>query len=285
MAANPYNLLRIAGRRNLRGNETTSSLVAVVLDSLDFLSGCKSTELRSNVEEKEYFAFVRERKLSRPIRRDLFDIQLTLRNVESFVDGRYESLPKESLSKLLYTMAISYCCATDIRKKDDKKTPATYFEILVGNIFARKFGLNPKNQIDVLNLDMKSSLPTDFIFEAGNERIAIHLPVKLSTRERVVQVWAHQRVLDGIYGVNRFRGILTVFGETKLGRKNLDVIEICLPDQWRLYQMFIARLHRIYYFDIPHRYEQLAGEFPHIQVKDFSEFFLESESILSPTQD
>ena len=37
-----------------------------------------------------------------------------------------------------------------------------------------------------------------------------------------------------------------VLAETKLGQKSHEVIEICLPDQWRVYQMFIAQLWRVY---------------------------------------
>jgi hypothetical protein len=129
---------------------------------------------------------------------------------------------------------------------------------------------------------MKATLPTDFLFDLGAQKCRIHLPVKLSTRERVVQVWAHQRVLDGVYGVGRFRGILVVGTETKAGTKNLKVTEICLPDQWAVYQMFISQLRRVYYLDVPGRYLRLPGVFPYIQVKTLSAFFTEKKKLISP---
>jgi hypothetical protein len=48
----------------------------------------------------------------------------------------------------------------------------------------------------------------------GDGKNRIHLPVKTSTRERVIQAWAHQRVLDGVYGVGRFKGVLVALAET-----------------------------------------------------------------------
>lgn len=124
-------------------------------------------------------------------------------------------------------------------------------------------------------------LPTDFIYDLGVNKPKLHVPVKTSTRERVIQVWAHQRVLDGVYGVGRFFGMLACITETKLDKKKLEVIEICLPDQWQLYQMFIAQLKRVYYLDIPEKYAYLSTVFPKINVKPFGEFFKEIDEIIS----
>src|SRR5262249_29597810 len=162
----------------------------------------------------------------------------------------------EEATRTLYTLAMSFCAANDVIKGGDKKTPATYFEILIGHIFAAHLGVNPKSSIEVLNKDMKGSLPTDFIFDLGAKKTKFHVPIKTSTRERVIQVWAHQRVLDGIYGVGRYKGILACLTETKLDSAKLEVVEICLPDQWRVYQMFIAQMTRVYYLDVPEKYAQ-----------------------------
>jgi hypothetical protein len=118
----------------------------------------------------------------------------------------------------------------------------------------------------------QATLPTDYIFNLGEGLNKIHLPVKTSTRERVIQAWAHQRVLDGVYGVNTIKGVLAILAETKLDRGVLDVIEICLPDQWRVYQRFISRMDRVYYLDVPTAYAALA---PHIIVRPLGEMFAE----------
>ena len=133
--------------------------------------------------------------------------------------------------------------------------------------------------MDVLNLGLRTTLPTDFIFDLGTEEPKFHVPVKTSTRERVVQVWSHQRVLDGVYGTGRFLGLLSCLAETKVDSRSLEVTEICLPDQWRLYQMFIAQMKRIYYLDIPEKYRELNTVFPKINVKEFGEFFHEIDTL------
>jgi hypothetical protein len=136
----------------------------------------------------------------------------------------------------------------------------------------------------VLNLDTQLALPTDYIFDMGVNKSKLHLPVKLSTRERVVQVWAHQRVLDGVYGLERFKGTLVCLTETNYQSRSNTVVEVCLPNQWMAYQMFIARLFRIYYLDPPLRYLRLREIYPFIQVRHFADFFDEYEKIVAPPE-
>lgn len=138
--------------------------------------------------------------------------------------------------------------------------------------------------MEVLNLEEgdRKELPTDFIFDLGPNKAKFHVPVKTSTRERVIQVWAHQRVLDGIFGTGRILGVLVCLGETKTASREREVTEICLPWQWRLYQMFIAQLRRVYYLDLPSAYAALSDVFPPITVKEFGEFFFEQHQIGAP---
>ena len=109
----------------------------------------------------------------------------------------------------------------DIVKQNDKKTPGTFFEYLIGHIFARRFKTNPRKQLEipVVNKESPKHLPTDLIFDLYDREYGLHVPIKSTTRERVIQVWAHQRILDSVYGVGRFRGILVVASETKLDSK------------------------------------------------------------------
>jgi hypothetical protein len=55
----------------------------------------------------------------------------------------------------------------------------------------------------------------------------------------------------------------------------------CLPDQWAMYQMFIAQMHRVSYLDPPEKYLPLSRWYPFIQVKHFASFFDEAESLAS----
>ncbi|MCC5847612.1 MAG: hypothetical protein JJU29_05900 [Verrucomicrobia bacterium] len=98
------------------------------------------------------------------------------------------------------------------------------------------------------------------------------MPVKTSTRERIIQVWAHQRVVDGAYGVGRFLGLPVIMAETKVDAKKKEVVEICLPRQWRLYQMFIAQLWGVCYLDLPMKYEALNHVYPLLNVHPVGDY-------------
>lgn len=58
------------------------------------------------------------------------------------------------------------------------------------------------------------------------------------------------------------------------------VDDVCVPNQWINYQLFIAQIKRAYYLDVPNRYDQLNNSFPRIHVKKFGEFFFEWEDLL-----
>ncbi len=259
-------------------NEITDLINNLVTESWEILKTFDKLELISKIQDKKYFAFIRNKKISRAVNIELFNEA----NYESILPLSNDLFDKNSteITKIVYSILMIFFCVIDIKKNGDQKTPATFFEYLIGPLFAKRFKVNPRNQLEVLNLDMKAKLPTDYIFDLGDRKPKFHVPIKTSTRERVVQVWAHQKVLDGIYGMGRFLGILVCLAETKLDLKKQEVIEICLPDQWRIYQMFIAQLKRIYYLDVPKRYEELNLIFPKIPVKQFGDFFHEANTLM-----
>lgn len=267
-----------------RQSETASGMLVDVCEaSLKHLKKLSRTDLTSKVADKEYFSFTKSGKLSRPVNKALFheDSDGIKRFVDCVAAGDTKGMPAEEITKACYTLAMSFSCVVDIEKQGDQKTPGTFFEYFICHLFARQLGVEPRTRIEVLNLDRPASLPTDWIFDLGTDQPKFHLPVKTSTRERVIQVWAHQRVIDGVYGVGRFLGILVCLAETKLDHRKLEVVEICLPDQWRVYQMFIAQMHRVYYLDVPRPYEPLSESFPKIHVKPFGEYFHEADDLCS----
>ncbi len=281
--ATAYESVTKAAKRDLKGTAVSTALEELVSLSLRFLTdNCSRRPLKSHVPDKTYFAFQPKgntAKISRPVNEALFNAGLTKKHLARVVSANLSGFEPAIRWTVLYSAAMSYCVATDLLKKDDKKTPGTFFEAFVGHLVARTFDLNPTTSIKVLNLDLRTELPTDYIFDFGPGKNKIHLPIKTSTRERVVQVWAHQRVLDGVYGVNRFKGLLTCLTETNMQRKTMSVVEVCLPDQWAVYQMFISQLHRVYYFDPPMKYAILATQYPFIQVKLFADFFDEVDRL------
>ncbi|WP_172200913.1 hypothetical protein [Saccharibacillus qingshengii] len=266
-------------------SEISELFEKVYLLSWDFLLTTNQIPLISKIKEKTYFSFLhpdKENKISRAVNKELFifDAQQVIVGFRHILAKDFENCNSHYITKVLYTIAISFCANIDLKKEGDQKTPGTFFEFLIRHMFSHMLNIEPRNRVDVLNLDMKTTLPTDFIYDLGPERPKIHLPVKTSTRERVIQVWAHQRVLDGVYGTGRFMGMLTCLSETKVDKTKREVTEICLPKQWRIYQMFIAQLQRVYYLDPPTPYLELNNIFPPINVRSFGEFFTEVEILL-----
>ncbi len=240
--------------------------------------------LNSKVEGKEYFAFEKGKKFSRAINRNLFvpDLEPWNELKEAMRKGGLSGFHPQDITKTLYTMAISFCAAIDLIKDGDQKTPGTFFEFFIAFFFTWRCGVEPSNSIKILNIDdQDTSLPTDFIYDLGPGKQKFHVPIKTSTRERSIMLWAHQRLLDGVYGIERFIGTPVLLAETKMDSRKREVTEICLPDQWRVYQSYIAKLKRIYYLDLPAAYEKLNREFPPLRVKEFGDFFFEWDALTS----
>lgn len=278
----PYLNLKLVATRNLKGPKTAAAINTLVSTALIFLERqCEQVELVSHVPGKVYFAYALKsapHMISRPVNEALFepDSQVISRQ---WTDP--SGLSEESLARLSYTMGTAYSVASDIFDRNNKKGPATYFEMLVGHIFARELDRNPTKQATFLvPPKTRVRLTMDFLFDLPHGKFSVHLPVKTSTRERVVQAWAHQRMLDASYGEGKYKAILVIHSETKLGLAKRDVVEICVPDQWLAYQTFLSKMERIYYFDIPARYAQLSKEFPVIQLRQFGDFFLEKDALL-----
>lgn len=234
----------------------------------DELSGCDVIALNSKVAGKSYFSYQSGASRSRPINIELF----RTRNDEAFdsfrkiLEGNRYQLNSDEITRSVYIVAMTCCAGKDVSSRGDKKTPGTIFEWICAALLKSCLKVDPVRALQVLNLDLKGDLPTDFVFDLGEEKPKFHLPVKTSTRERIIQVWAHQRVLDGVYGVGRFLAMPVILTETRLDSKKLEVVEICLPWQWRLYQMHIAVLWNVCYLDIPAAYLDLDKKFPRIPV-------------------
>jgi hypothetical protein len=269
---------------NLNGLDNRTALSDCIQECITWLDQKDREDLVSHVPTKEYFAFQLNTKTSRAVNKGLFLTTKSLNAIwnkfnKAINDKNYQGLNRSDITKAIYTASIGFCACIDLLKEGDQKTPGTFFEYLIGHLFSSRLGTNPTKRLDVLNLDMKSSLPTDFVFNMGVNRPKFHLPIKTSTRERVIQVWAHQRVLDGVYGTGRFLGTPVILTETKTDKKKREVVEICLPDQWRIYQMHIAQLKRIYYLDIPDAYDKLNKVFPPLNVRPFGDFFFEVDEL------
>ncbi|MDR1748741.1 MAG: hypothetical protein LBR47_06760 [Spirochaetaceae bacterium] len=269
-------------KENLGTKGTNLIIEQIYYECTLFLKGIDKEILNTKIPQKAYFAYKMHNNRSRAINEALYyeDEQVVSDFFISLNTLNWDNLTAEKITAACYKIAISFCSCIDLIKKGDQKTPGTFFEYFIGHIFTLVFGISPRKQIEVLNMEnLNSKLPTDFIFDLGLGKAKFHVPVKTSTRERVIQVWAHQRVLDGVYGTGRFIGVLACLSETKVDQSTLEVTEICLPDQWRIYQLFIAQMKRIYYLDIPDKYAELNNWYPPIHVKPLGSFFKEKDEL------
>jgi hypothetical protein len=224
-----YAALALTAKKDLKGAATARALQNIISESLNTVSRATLTSLTTNTANKAYaMAIVGDRK-SRPINKNLFSPSLPLSILFDVIGGKPLPRNLKLLDKVAYTAAMSYPLAADLTKDGDKKSPGTFFEILVGHIFAARYDVNPTRTVQIPTLDTQTNIPTDYVFELPNKR-RIHLPIKITSRERVVQVWAHQKLLDGMLGLGRFRGVLVCLSETNK-QQNTSVVEVCLPGQ------------------------------------------------------
>ena len=254
-----YDSLKKAGT-DYRSAELGHAIIDLTCWSLDFLNkNCSKILLVSKISGKNYHSYTfDDGKSARPANSAFFD------NDEKKIAEQWrniDQLTKSVLQNMLYTVALAPCLARDIFDRNDKKSSATYFEYFIGYLFAKKYGVNPAAQETFCIGNKKVSLPTDFLFKTDTQKI--HMPVKTSTRERVVQAWMHHRILnEQVQG--SFKGNLIIFAETKLDANTHEVIEICVPDQWLIYQRYLAKIDNIYYFDLPEKYAQLQITYPNL---------------------
>jgi hypothetical protein len=270
-----YPALKLAAARNLRGDAVANLLLAAVHDGWTRLHDeCEPIELGSNIAGKSYLAFRNAEQISRPINRGLFNSEpAAMALIEQFVRAP-TTLGAADGTRAAYTAALSVLASNDILGIG-RKASATFFEILIGHMVAVAIGVNPSTKVSMPE-DAETVLPTDYIFTIGAGRPKIHLPIKTSTRERAVQAWVHQLVLERIFGANVYKGILVVIGETKRDTRTNRVIEICIPGQLRLFQSRLVQLERVYYLDPPAPYLALATAIPTpVNVRPFGDFFNE----------
>lgn len=279
-----YETIRIESRQSCLSAAVCRSIQTLVRSSLEFLTSnsCAQVDLISRVPGKDYLGYVRTavpNVTSRPANRALFvaDVAAIEAAWEDWLAGRAFTM---DAGRFWYTVALAPCMALELFDRQNKKGPATYFEALIGHIVARQLNNEPRRAA-TFDVDGRvTRLTMDFLFDATERCFGVHLPVKLSTRERVVQAWAHQRMLDRGYGEATFKGVMVCFSETKLDSRSREVVEICVPEQWLAYQALLACMSRIYYFDIPTRYQALTNQFPDlIQIRKVHNLPMEIEAI------
>lgn len=210
---------------------------------------------------REYNVYVLGRNSSRPCAAELY-----INSIESFVE-QFSTITSsingvqnkitasdDMVTRVIYTAIMSFAICYDIWKPGSRKTPGTYFEVLLGSIlsdllpgYVRKKHVLIPNQIE--------NVSTDIVFEPIAAGPKLVIPAKITTRERIVQAYAHQRILDAVFGEGAYKSILMCVSETQRDEAH-GVNDICVPGTIRLFQSHLAKLHGIFYIDPPERYLQ-----------------------------
>lgn len=275
-----YNAVRLASTNDWSRKPTGDAIIQLAVASLHYLDAYGTLiDLVSRVPGKEYVSYRLGDVVARPANKRLFMPDVA--EIRSLWETwETNPLDAEDLARMSYTVALAPCLAMELIDRGNRKGPATYFECLIGHLFARTYRTNPQRAASLPVHGRAVRLTMDFLFDRGDDHQKVHLAVKMSTRERVVQAWAHQRLLDAAYGDDVYRGVLVVSSETKMNSRSLEVVEICVPDQWIAYQTLLARMDRIYYFDVPARYLALTEQYREvIQIRQFGEFFNEAAEV------
>lgn len=251
----------------------------MALYARELLGRVDRVQLTSRVPAKRYFGF-RGPESSRPVNEALYVVDEAefAQLLNLFRDGFRRTSPEE-IVRCTYTIAYSVLAAND-SYGIGRKASATFFEVLIGHIVARAIGVAPRKRVRIP--ESGADLPTDYVFDPGPNSLKIHLPIKTSTRERGVQAWVHQLVLERIFGDQLYRGIFVVGAETKRNTRTGEVIEICVPRQLQMFQARVARISRVYYLDPPQVYLDLARAFPQVDVRSFGQILQELPDLLRP---
>ena len=169
----------------------------------------------------------------------------------------------------MYTSIISFSACFDIWKPKSRKVPGTHFEILVGSLLTQ---LIPKfSRSKFISLPKQTEkVTTDIVFDNGE--IGLIFPAKITTRERIVQPYAHQRILDSIFGESRYKTCLLCVSETQRDDRKALVNDICVPGTIKLYQDHLSKLSGLYYLDPPKRYTD-SDITDRINVGDYGQLF------------
>jgi hypothetical protein len=272
-----YARLKATPPGNLAGAGVATLLSEMALRARLILAEADRVPLFSPTTGKPYFSF-RAAEQSRPVNSDVYaDDEIAFEQLlAAFLNGFSGSTPDE-IVRATYTIAFSVFAANDVNHVG-RKASATFFENLIGHIVARCIGFAPRNK--VRTPETGADLPTDYVFDPGEHSRKLHLPIKISTRERIVQAWVHQLVLARIFGDGQYRGVLIVGTETKRDARTGEVIEICIPGQLQVFQTRVTEMSRIYYLDPPQPYLELAHAFPRVEVKPFGEALAELPQLL-----
>lgn len=266
----------------------TLDIISHAIELLNTNATYKPFGCFSGKKTQEYHSFKSINEESRPVRDDLFinDFNTFKKSFEDFKKSLFEiksswsKADSDLANKIIYTSVMSVACAFDLWKSGSRKTPGTFFEIFMAAIlkwllpnesFSKHIPL-----IDSINESEESSdaasVSTDIVIRSKSIKdLGVVIPLKITTRERIVQPFAQQRILDSYFGHGVYHSFIACISETQQDKKKRKVNHICVPGTIRLYQKYLSEISGIYYCDIPERYleKDLTDVIPVKSMGDF----------------
>jgi hypothetical protein len=283
---NIHKLHILAKRKYDQGEDPIDALLELVLGCLQKVKEGTKKHFLVSKYGKEYWYLSNGTIYSRPFLPALFNDNLDLYKTSwelliKSCDPKTHTIKLDSaeINKTLYTAIMSFSICYDLWKTSSRKTPGTFFEVLLGSLISlllpeykrmkhiplpQQLELDESCLVDEVELEPDSkksskrkssdnSVSTDIVFTSPDESSGIVIPAKITTRERIVQPFAHQRILDSIFGEGKYKSILACVSEMQRdGLSNAN--EICVPGTIKLFQKHLAQLSMICYLDPPLRY-------------------------------
>lgn len=255
------------------------------LETLERNSSYRVFGMFAGTPAKEYWVAQSNNgnSISRPFRPDLyfFNKNEFAANADHFINEMHSmQLEPSRFDRVMYTAVTAFCLCYDIWKPKSRKTPGTFFEVLMGSAAALYFsgatltkhipitGLPTTDMTDTSEVPIVTdesldedtvgaiqgnSVSTDLVLTNPlTDRSAV-VPLKITTRERIVQPFAHQRILDSACP-GKFASFLACISEVQRDDITNSVKQVCVPGTVALFQKHLAPLQGLYYCDIPDRY-------------------------------
>ena len=216
-----------------RGVPVPNCIEHVVAHSLKLIDGIEP-EYLGTCDSKEYHVLRAGANISRPLHLPLLirDRERFGRAWSAFQESarsgkrRYD-FPPEEINRVLYSASMAFAVCYDLWKPTSRKTPGTFFEVVLGSVLQVVL---PRFQrtAHVSLPDQTENVSTDIAFLEPDVEGGLVIPAKITTRERIVQPFAHQRILDSVFGEQRFRSVLVSVSEMqRQGQEGANAI--CVP--------------------------------------------------------
>jgi len=233
-----------------------------------------------NIRNKTYEVFSRQEQpqpFSRPVNASLFIFDAAKfraawgQLLEALTSARQagrmtlEGFDAHELDRICYTASLAYAAAADVFWKGDRGSPGTAFEVTVGALVSHLAGRQEHGAVDISvpGAPYRETINVDVTIGDEADPPVLAMPTKLTTRERIVQPYVHQHILDsarpGLY-----RGLLCICSENNvMAPKGLPadkrapdvcwVQDTLVPGTIALYERYMAHLD-LYYLDPPESY-------------------------------